>query len=334
MICLPRLGIWNMSNNMKLMAVLVICFSAVVNMQSDEEKWKEYKEKFNKTYDTSDEDSMRFQYFQEILQAIDQHNALFEKGDVTWTMGITRFADQPPETVLPTRNSTKKIISKPERKASNLPPYVDWRDANATLPPLNMTSIDQSWAFAHSAIVELALYLYNGTAELMSPQYLIDCTSVYTVFGAFYHGFLTGTTSDFLYPYTGEKANCKWAPGRVFTQYKYINTTENKLKEIIVQNGSIAVSIDGTNLFLYDTGIIGGSDCENEESKYKTPWNVAIVGYGTENGTDYWLMKNSLGPMWGEEGYFRLQMNVNACGLLNEMWSAFVTGVTKIVRVV
>lgn len=44
---------------------------------------------------------------------------------------------------------------------------------------------------------------------------------------------------------------------------------------------------------------------------------MVVVGYGTERGRDYWIVKNSWGMHWGEKGYAKIQRGVNECGIEN-----------------
>lgn len=76
--------------------------------------------------------------------------------------------------------------------------------------------------------------------------------------------------------------------------------------------GPISITLYGGSLADYKKGIV--------KPKYFCPdmpsHAVLVVGYGSENGTDYWIMKNSWGTNWGEDGYFRMIRNSkNICGI-------------------
>ena len=64
--------------------------------------------------------------------------------------------------------------------------------------------------------------------------------------------------------------------------------------------------------FFYKSGIWSNPECQGEGSSNHA---VLVVGYGSDNGNDYWLIKNSWGTGWGENGYLRLARNRNMCGV-------------------
>lgn len=86
---------------------------------------------------------------------------------------------------------------------------------------------------------------------------------------------------------------------------------EELLRKGLYKNGPIAVAINAEKLMMYTGGIIDETDCDPEALDHA----VFMIGYGTENGTDHWIIKNSWGTSWGEAGTFRFKRNVGTCGV-------------------
>lgn len=90
--------------------------------------------------------------------------------------------------------------------------------------------------------------------------------------------------------------------------------------------GPVAVSIDaGLRSFqTYVDGIYNEPSCTSTQLNHA----VLVVGYGTLNGQDYWLVKNSWGVNWGMKGYIMMARNrENQCGIATA--AVYPTGVTE-----
>lgn len=99
----------------------------------------------------------------------------------------------------------------------------------------------------------------------------------------------------------------------IFTEFIFAGK-EHDLKAAVATVGPISVAIDSTGIELYQGGIYYKNDCRvrNKDLDHA----VLVVGYGSENGQDYWLVKNSWGTKWGLDGYIKMSRNrKNNCGI-------------------
>jgi len=126
---------------------------------------------------------------------------------------------------------------------------------------------------------------------------------------------------DYPVKYQRSKGQCRDVKGKE----KYFNTNQHeeddvsndRLKELLAkQPVGIAIHSNGSCLSGYSRGIIKAEECEcNDGSKYEVNHGVTLVGYGKSERPDcseYWLIKNSWGPEWGEGGFFRLCADKNS----------------------
>ncbi|CAM8956913.1 unnamed protein product [Rhodiola kirilowii] len=90
------------------------------------------------------------------------------------------------------------------------------------------------------------------------------------------------------------------------------------MKAVANQPVSVAIDASGSDFQFYSSGVFSGS-CGTQLDH-----GVTAVGYGvdTDGTTEYWLIKNSWGASWGEEGYIRMQRGIDAaeglCGIAME----------------
>lgn len=80
---------------------------------------------------------------------------------------------------------------------------------------------------------------------------------------------------------------------------------------MVATKGPVAVALDASYLGSYASGIYTDTRCSADGLNH----GALIVGYGTEDDQDYWIVKNSWGSLWGEQGYFKLLRGTNECGI-------------------
>jgi len=316
-------------------AIIVACLAvgAIAAPFSDSVLFEAFKNVHNKVYKDAAEESVRFAVFKANLRLIEQHNA---KGH-SFRLGVTKFADLTNDE-FQRFNGFKSSASRPQATAtfqstvSDLPATVDWRTKNIVTPVKDQAQCGSCWAFSAVASTEGQHALKTGKLVSLSEQNLVDCSQAEGNQGcggglmdqAFQYIIdAGGIDTEASYPYEAEDDQCKFSKknvGATVTGFKDIPTGDEKsLQQAVATVGPISVAIDASsfNFQLYSGGVYNATDCGNTQQDLDH--GVTAVGYGTDNGQDYWLIKNSWGSSWGLSGYIKLARNAgNLCGVATD----------------
>ncbi|XP_030749404.1 cathepsin L-like proteinase [Sitophilus oryzae] len=316
-----------------LASCLIVAVSASSQLEQDAALFQSFKLEHGKTYNNHVEESARFAIFRENLRTIQSHNARFDQGLESYTQGINQFADMTPAefkamlalqlSTKPAFNSNKKI----DLPVGNtiIPDSFDWREKNVINPVQDQGTCGACWAFTLVGATEAAYAIKTGNLSKYSEQQLVDCTGDFGNLGC-QGGYLTDTFSyieayglqyESDYPYEGANSTCQYNSSKIATHiesYVYFSGSEDALKVSVATDGPVAVAIDGDYIQFYASGIYDDTTCNPNKLDHA----VLAVGYGIENGTDYWILKNSWGSSWGESGYIRFLRGVNQCGIIAE----------------
>ena len=129
-----------------------------------------------------------------------------------------------------------------------------------------------------------------------------------------------GIDTEESYPYEGVVNRCRYKPAtRGATDIGFVDIMsgdEEALKLAVAANGPVSVAIDASHesFQFYSTGVYREGECSPENLDH----GVLAVGYGvdSDSGEAYWLIKNSWGTSWGDEGYVKMARNEdNMCGV-------------------
>merc|ERR1711904_81769 len=204
---------------------------------------------------------------------------------------------------------------------------VDWTTKGAVTPVKDQGQCGSCWAFSTTGGLEGAWEISSGQLTSMSEQQFVDCDKSSmgcnggNMGSAFQWAEQQNVLTEQSYPYTARDGSCKSSgstaiPQGGVTGYKSVGSLFSKatvasLESAIDKNPvSIAIEADQSSFQHYTGGVLS-SGCGTSLDH-----GVLAVGYNTAQG--YWLVKNSWGKSWGDNGYIKLSQTGNVCGILNQ----------------
>jgi len=324
-------------------------------------KYQEYISKFGKKFASLDDLTKNFQNYIRNTDNIDKLNSDNKKDEGEDNIfGETEFTDMdsedfskryltftPPAMKLedtdadqtssensansndvPTGRNLKAEEEHELRNLQSVPVSFDWRTKGVVGVVKNQGSCGDCWAFSATANIEGLYARKYGILRNFSEQQLLDCSL--TNYGcnggmmenAFSYirsagGFLQ--TADYG-SYRAYRKTCSYNKSKAVAQvssWVFPGSNEVTIKNYLYANGPISAALNANYLQNYRSGILNISYCSTGVNHA-----VTLVGYGSANGIDYWIVKNSWGATFGENGYFKIARGRGMCGINTYVVSA------------
>ncbi|XP_016926037.3 cathepsin F isoform X2 [Drosophila suzukii] len=301
-----------------------------------------FQVRFGRRYVSTAERQMRLRIFRQNLKTIEELNAN-EMGSAKY--GITEFADM-------TSSEYKErtgLWQRDEAKATGgsaaavpaypgeLPKEFDWRHKNAVTQVKNQGSCGSCWAFSVTGNIEGLYAVKTGELKEFSEQELLDCDTTDSACngGLMDNAYkaikdIGGLEYEAEYPYKAKKNQCHFNKTLSHVQVSgFVDLpkgNETAMQEWLLTNGPISIGINANAMQFYRGGV--SHPWKALCSKKNLDHGVLVVGYGVSDYPNfhktlpYWIVKNSWGPRWGEQGFYRVYRGDNTCGVSEMATSA------------
>lgn len=324
----------NLKNLVVITTSVLLAISAYNNVSAPQpltanpsigEAFNMWRAKHGKNYNSVEENKFRLRVFLSNYLEVDRVNDL----NLSYKLGLNKFSDMTNEEIQAkyfgfAASTEEKIVT--IQDTNDLPTSVDWRTKGIVAAVKDQGHCGSCWAFSAVAAVEGAMAQSVGNLATFSEQQLVDCSILYGNHGcngglmdnAFKYVKAKGLTTEDKYPYKGKDGTCdKAAVAQKVAHIKsHTDVSHNNQEQLQAAAAArvVSVAIQANNIVKYTSGIFDDKDCGTQLNH-----GVAVVGYGTDNNQDYWLVRNSWGAAWGEQGYIRMarsnKRGAGMCGI-------------------
>ncbi|GAB2274754.1 hypothetical protein Dimus_009527 [Dionaea muscipula] len=298
-----------------------------------EQRFRAWQNRYGRQYRDQGEWLFRFGIYQSNLQFIDFINSQ----KFSFSLTDNKFADMTNAEfkslyfgllINAPRTRDRDRDQKPAvHRDDPVPDSIDWREKGAVTPIKDQGQCGSCWAFSAVAAIEGINKIKTKQLVSLSEQQLVDCDhSNQGCNGGLMDAAFTyiqdngGITTEKIYPYAGSDDSCDEGEAEdvkvKIDGFEKVPANDEKSLQVAVARQPVSVAVDASGpLFqLYSGGIMDGF-CGTDLNH-----GVTAVGYGGEDGNKYWIVKNSWGTEWGENGYIRLPRGLEdepagACGI-------------------
>ncbi|KAI4336836.1 hypothetical protein L6164_015316 [Bauhinia variegata] len=310
------------SFSFSLTFLLLFTSSALSSCSDTSELFESWCKQHDKNYSSQEEKLYRFKVFEDNYDFVTRHN---EIGNSAYTLSLNAFADLTHHEFKASRLGLSpallrfdhRLLQESDDLLLDIPSEIDWRKKGAVTQVKDQGNCGACWSFSATGAIEGINKIFTGSLVSLSEQELVDCDRTYNngcdggLMDYAYQFVIdnNGIDTEEDYPYQGHQSTCNKGKlrRRVVTIDGYIDVPPNNENQLLkaAANQPVSVGICGSDraFQLYSKGIFTGPCSTSLDHA------VLIVGYDSENGVDYWIVKNSWGTGWGMNGYIHMLRN-------------------------
>jgi C1A family cysteine protease len=286
------------------------------------QKFQSWQSQHLRLYGSPQEQKYRFEVFKNNYLEVKSVN----ERETSFRFGLNKFSDMTKEEFAAKYLGLNKMPIRATRDYAHLEgevaDEVNWVTKGAVTPIKDQGRCGSCWAFSAVVGLEGAYFLKNNDLKSFSEQQLVDCSTPFGNQGcngglmdnAFKYWVQNGATVESQYPYTAVDGNCVYKKEMQVTGvtgFTDVKQDEGQLQQAVAGR-PVSIAIFALTIMQYTGGIYSDyASCPAGLLDH----GVAAVGYGTDSGKDYWLVKNSWGNSWGEQGYIRFARKSSGPGI-------------------